>query len=139
MAELLSIGEVADRAGLATSALRYYDELGLVEPATRISGQRRYAPAALRRLRIIQLCQHAGFTLAEIDQLLDGTGDWQPLARDKLDELDRRIRELRDARRLVRAALECDCAHLEGCTDTAHDAPQTICGIEPAIDIEETT
>lgn len=130
MGELLTIGQVADRAGLATSALRYYDERGLVEPATRISGQRRYEPEVLRRLRIVMLCQQAGFTLSEIEELLDGAGDWRPLAEAKLCELDRRIRELRDARRLVQAALECDCAHLEGCDNTAHDAPQTICGTQ---------
>lgn len=128
----MTIGEVADQAGLATSALRYYDERGLVEPATRVSGQRRYRREVLRRLRIIQLCQRAGFTLAEIERLLDGTGDWRPLAEGKLAELDRRVRELRDARRLVRAALDCDCADLEGCEDTAHDAPQRICGTRPA-------
>lgn len=128
MAELLTIGQVADEAGLATSALRYYDESGLVEPTTRISGQRRYDPQVLRRLRIVELCQRAGFTLAEIEQLLDGRGDWRPLAEDKLTELDRRIQELQGARRLVLAALECDCAHLEGCDQTAHDAPDRICG-----------
>lgn len=128
MAELLTIGQVADETGLATSALRYYDERGLVEPTTRISGQRRYDPQVLRRLRIVELCQRAGFTLAEIERLLDGRGDWRPLAEDKLTELDRRIQELEDAKRLVLAALECDCAHLEGCDQTAHDAPDRICG-----------
>lgn len=138
MPELLTIGQVADEAGLATSALRYYDELGLVEPAIRISGQRRYEPQVLRRLRIVELCQRAGFTLGEIEQLLDGHGDWRPLAEDKLVELDRRIRELRGARRLVQAALECDCADLEGCDETAHDADR-ICGTRPGTDDEETT
>lgn len=138
MDELLTIGQVAEQTGLATSALRYYDERGLVEPARRVSGQRRYHRDVLRRLRIIGLCQRAGFTLAEIEQLLDGTGDWRPLAEDKLAELDRRVRELRDARRLVRAALDCDCADLEGCENTAHDVPQQICGTRPASKTKET-
>lgn len=138
MGELLTIGQVADQAGLATSALRYYDQRGLVEPARRVSGQRRYRQDVLRRLRIIEMCQRAGFTLAEIEQLLDPGGDWRPLADGKLAELDRRIRELRDARRTVRAALDCDCANLEGCEKTAHDAPQQICGTRPATNDEET-
>lgn len=138
MTELLTIGQVADQAGVATSALRYYDERGLVEPATRISGQRRYDPRVLRRLRILDLCQRAGFTLAEIEELLDGAGDWRPLAEGKLAELDERIRELQDAKRLVQAALDCDCAHLEGCDRTAHDAPQRICGTRPETEMEET-
>ena len=49
MTELLTIGEVAEQAGVATSALRYYDELGLLPPATRVSGQRRYRPEAVAR------------------------------------------------------------------------------------------
>lgn len=127
MSELLRIGEVADRSGVATSTLRYYDELGLAEPVTRVSGRRRYEPAVLRRLRMIALCKRAGFTLAEIGQLLDGGGDWRPLASDKLEELDRRIRELKDARRLVEAALACDCEDLEGCGRTGHGDVSLLC------------
>lgn len=126
MAELLTIGQLAERAGLATSALRYYDERGLVEPTTRISGQRRYDPQVLRRLRIVELCRRAGFTLAETERLLDGAGDWREVAQDKLSELDRRLRELREARQLVRAALDCGCSDLEGCERTAHDLPQSL-------------
>ncbi|MGH3441276.1 MAG: MerR family transcriptional regulator [Nitriliruptorales bacterium] len=128
MADLLTIGEVGDEVGVRTSTLRYYDELGLVEPTTRVSGERRYDPRAVRRLRVVGLCRQAGFTLAEIKRLLDGEGDWRPLAEAKLAELERRITELRHAKRLVQAALECDCDHLEGCARTAHGAPQEICG-----------
>lgn len=125
MAELLSIGQVGDEAGLPTSTLRYYDEIGLVEPATRIAGRRHYEPATLRRLRIVRLCQRAGFTLRETGQLLDG--DWRLLAERKREELDRRIRELRDAKRLVQAALDCDCDDLQGCRRTGHVAPLQLC------------
>ena len=75
MDELLSVGEVAARSGLAPSTLRYYDEINLVAPTTRVGGQRRYAPAVLPRLRIIAGCQQAGFTLEAIRALLDGRGD----------------------------------------------------------------
>lgn len=132
MSKRMTIGEVADRAGVAASTLRYYDELGLVEPAGRVSGRRRYDQAVLRRLRIVDVCQRAGFTLEEIGRLLDGGGDWRDLAADKLAELDERLAQLRDARRLVQAALECDCDDLEGCASTGHDAPDQICGTTPA-------
>ncbi len=132
MTRKMSIGEVADRAGVAASTLRYYDELGLVEPAGRVSGRRRYDEAVLRRLRIVDVCQRAGFTLEEIGRLLDGNGDWRDLSAVLLYEVADRLAQLRDARRLVQAALECDCDDLEGCADTGHDAPDQICGTTPA-------
>jgi DNA-binding transcriptional MerR regulator len=119
-AELLKIGEVAQQAGVATSALRYYDDLGLVQPAHRTSGQRRYTAQAVTRLRIIEQCQTAGFSLEETSQLLDGADDWHELARSKLDELTGRIQELEDAKRLVEAALACGCTDVEGCGRQSH-------------------
>src|SRR5712671_3875606 len=70
MGDLLTIGDVAEGAGLRTSALRYYEAAGLLAPTTRISGQRRYDESALERLAVIQFCQRLGFTLAEIRLLL---------------------------------------------------------------------
>src|ERR671921_206234 len=61
----LSIGEVARRAGLATSAIRYYERAGVLPPAERVGGRRRYGPEAVRRLAVIGIAQQAGFTLAE--------------------------------------------------------------------------
>lgn len=122
MAELMTIGEVADAVGMATSTLRYYDDIGLVAPTTRISGQRRYTDRAVRRLRIIDSCQQAGFTLEEIGELLDGAGDWQNLARRKRDELRQRIQQLQQAVQLVDATLACGCEHLEGCERDQHPA-----------------
>lgn len=122
MAELLSIGQVADAVGMATSTLRYYDDIGLVEPTTRISGQRRYTDRAVHRLRVIDSCQQAGFTLDEIGRLLDGAGDWQTLARHKRDELRQRIEQLQHAIHLVDGALTCGCENLEGCERDRHPA-----------------
>lgn len=74
MTKLLAIGEVARVADMTPSTLRYYDEIGLVQPTSRVSGQRRYHPDVLRRLHIIAVCQRAGFSLEEIARLLgDGT------------------------------------------------------------------
>ncbi len=114
-AGLRSIGEVATQTGVAASALRYYEDVGLLAPASREGGRRWYGPDALRRLGAIRLCQRAGFSLDEVRALLDGGRDWQRLARSRLDELDTRIAELEHARDLVRAALACDCETLEGC------------------------
>lgn len=121
MAETLSIGEVARRAGVATSTVRYYDRLGLVPAERRDGTGRRYRPEALTRLEIVAYFQRAGFTLAEIRRLLDGGEGWQGLARRKREELGARIDELARAQRLIDAALACGCADLEGCA--AHTAP----------------
>lgn len=123
MAELLTVGQVAEAVGMATSTLRYYDEIGLVEPETRISGQRRYTDRAVHRLRIVHNCQQAGFTLDEIGQLLDSTGDWKGLARRKREELHARIEQLRQAVQLVDDALTCGCDNLEGCERARHPTP----------------
>ncbi|MET0883375.1 MAG: MerR family transcriptional regulator, partial [Acidimicrobiales bacterium] len=93
MTELLTIGEVAEQAGVATSALRYYDELGLLPPASRVSGQRRYRPEAVARVGVILLLTDVGFTLAEVGMLLASRAEspqaWHALAEAKVDELRR--------------------------------------------------
>lgn len=122
MAETLPIGDVARQAGLATSAVRYYDRLGLIATADRDGRGRRYRPETVTRLRVIRYFQQAGFTLAETAELLDGGADWPARARHKRDELAARIDELVTAQQLIDAALACGCSDLEGCAATA-DAP----------------
>lgn len=68
----LSIGEVAARAGVRTSALRYYESIGLLPAPRRINGRRAYEATILQQLAILQLAQKAGFTMNEIDELLHG-------------------------------------------------------------------
>lgn len=70
MDDLIPIGEVARRAGIATSAIRYYERLGLMEPPTRLGGRRAYSPAGLRRLIFIGMLQDAGLSLDDIDGIL---------------------------------------------------------------------
>lgn len=120
MTELMTIGQLADATNTAATTLRYYDDIGLVRPAGRVGGQRRYHRRAARRLRVIADCQQAGFTLEEIARLLDGAGDWHELARQKRAELERRIADLQEAVHLVDEALTCGCEHLEGCERTEH-------------------
>ncbi|HEX6330443.1 MAG TPA: MerR family transcriptional regulator [Actinomycetota bacterium] len=116
MADLLTIGEVAARAGLRTSALRYYEEEGLVRPASRESGRRRYDPSVLHRLAVIGLFQDVGFSIREIRRLLKRGGTaWRPHAARKLRELDDRIARTGEARELLLTVLACDCDRLEGC------------------------
>lgn len=121
MADTLTIGEVARRAGVATSALRYYEQLGLVAPAGRGSTGRYYHREVLTRLRLIDYFQQAGCTLAEIVDLLASGHDWPSLARAKRAELDDRLRVLEEARTLIDDALACSCADLEVCCAAHQD------------------
>ena len=111
MQELLTIGEVAEQAGVATSALRYYDELGLLRPATRVSGQRRYRPEAVARVGVILLLTDVGFTLAEVGTLLASRAEapkaWHALAEAKVDELRRAEASAQLARTALEHAMAC--------------------------------
>lgn len=118
--ELWSIGRVAAEVGVATSALRYYDRIGLVPATTRIGSHRRYAPGVVARLRAVALCQRAGFTLEEIAYLLDGGRGWPELAAVKADQIQARISDLQDALAVLDAAVACGCERLETCDRTAH-------------------
>ena len=69
---LLSISEVASQIGLRPSAIRYYEQIEILPPAQRVTGQRRYDVTALHRLVVIQRARQTGFTLAEIKQLFFG-------------------------------------------------------------------
>ena len=78
----MTIGQVAARAGVATSAVRYYERRGLLVADARQSGQRRYTPATLRRLVFIGMLQDAGLALDEIAGILDAptVADWKAIA-----------------------------------------------------------
>jgi DNA-binding transcriptional MerR regulator len=108
---LLTIGELARRAGVTTTALRYYEEIGLLPPPTRISGQRRYPESAARLVGTILLYSDAGFTLAEQKALVAShkhtSGEWSRLARRKVAELDEQIARAQAAREAIRHALRC--------------------------------
>lgn len=106
----LAIGELARRSGMAPSALRYYERIGLLPRAERAGGKRHYPPASAERLGLIRLYQDAGFTLKEIRQLLVAGGPragGTPLAERKIGELDARIAEAQRAKDLLEHALDC--------------------------------
>jgi len=116
--ELMTIGELSRRTGVATSALRYYEEIGLLRHATRISGQRRYPPEAVGVVGTILLLRDA-FTLDEIRRLMAARSksprSWRELARRKLVELDERIEEAQAARIAIEHALECPYEDIVDC------------------------
>jgi DNA-binding transcriptional MerR regulator len=109
--DLLTIGELARRAGVTASALRYYEELGLLPAPARISGQRRYPGSAARLVAAVVLYSEAGFTLAEQKTLLTtddgGPGERRALMRRKVAELDEQIDRARAAREAIRHGLRC--------------------------------
>lgn len=128
----LSIGEVAKRAGLKTSAIRYYESVGLLPVAERVSGQRRYDADVFQRLSLIDLAQRAGFTVAEIRTLLHGFARktppgvrWRKLAGRKLEEVEARIEEARAMKRVLTLLVDCECPTFEICALPA-------CGAEDA-------
>lgn len=117
--DLLGIGALAERTGYRASALRFYEDIGLLEPALRASGRRRYTPDAVHHVGLIALCQDAGFSLDEIRRLMPhdrgSRRRWEDLAQGKLRQLDDAIRTARAARRLLRETIACRCTQLGGC------------------------
>ena len=104
----LTIGEVARRTGVATSALRYWEELGLLDPPERVSGRRRYTESAVTRVGVLLLLRDAGFSLAEQKAVIDARGDeWRRLHRRKIAELDEQIQKIQLAREAISHGLEC--------------------------------
>src|SRR4029077_14927231 len=87
MQNLIPIGELAARAHVATSAVRYYERRGLLSPDARVSGQRRYGVGALRRLVFIGMLQDAGLSLDDIDGVLSASSvaDWKAIATERLE------------------------------------------------------
>ena len=113
MEEVLTIGELAGRANVATSTVRYYERRGLLSPDGRVSGQRRYGPAALRRLVFIGMLQDAGLSLDDIDGVLGAAtvAEWKAIAADRLAALSAKIDQLQRARQYLEGALLCRFDH----------------------------
>jgi DNA-binding transcriptional MerR regulator len=116
----LAIGEVAERAGMSASRIRYYETRGLLPVPERAAGKRRYTEDVFRRLAIIDSAQRVGFTLEEIRDLL-GSRD-QPaherlrqLALLKLPELDGLIARATSVRRVLKICSRCNCESIDVC------------------------
>ena len=111
----LTIGEIAELAGVQASTLRYYESIGILPAPKRRSGQRRYSREILQILAVIQLAKEANFSLPEIRALLYDYSDystpserWKELARQKLREVNEVIARAQEMKQLLEEGLECD-------------------------------
>ncbi len=116
----MRIGEIAGQAGVRSSLIRYYERIGLLPAAFRVSGQRRYDASVLRRLAVIDVAQRAGLSLDEIRHLVDAgsepISDRLPdLARRKLPEIDALIDRATRVRSWLETAAACDCQTIDEC------------------------
>lgn len=127
--EDLGIGEVARQAGINPSALRFYESIGLMPKPKRVNGRRRYHADTVQMLKVVQLAQDAGFTVAEIQALIHGfapetppAARWQAMARQKLVELDAAILRAQQMKQVLQKGLLCGCLRLEDCAVVLEEA-----------------
>lgn len=116
----LRIGQVAERAGVRVSLIRYYEDIRLLPEPVRVSGQRRYDETVLRRLAVIDVAQRAGLSLDEIKELIEHGNDpmserLRELAQRRLPEIDELINRAQRVRRWLQDASGCGCARIDEC------------------------
>jgi MerR family redox-sensitive transcriptional activator SoxR len=117
----MRIGELAKRAGVSPSAIRYYERVGLVAPPPRVSGRRIYPAAALGRLAVVRHARALGFSIAETGRLLvtfpsaAPAERWKILAEAKLRAIDAMIEHAQATRRMLEAISSCRCAGWDEC------------------------
>lgn len=117
------MGELAERTGVATSALRFYEERGLIHADRTASGHRRYARPTARRVAFVVFAQRVGLTLEEIRAELDklptdrvpGSGDWERLTKTWSERIAERIEELERLKGGLTDCIGCGCLSLESC------------------------
>jgi MerR family redox-sensitive transcriptional activator SoxR len=122
--DLLTIGELAQRAGCATSAVRYYESLGLIQATRTSGGQRRFRRETLRRIAFIRAAQNVGLTLDDIREALaelpggrtPTKADWTRVSANWRARLDRRIEALTALRDGLTACIGCGCLSLRRCS-----------------------
>jgi MerR family redox-sensitive transcriptional activator SoxR len=117
----LTIGEVARRAGVRPSAIRFYEQHGVLPEPARVSGQRRYSEDVVHRLATIDVAKRAGFSLAEAAQLLEAADRGEPapelrsLAEQTLPEVEALITRAEAMRAWLQLAQVCECVTLKDC------------------------
>ena len=126
----MKIGDLAARAGLNASALRYYEKMGLLASPHRTGGQRRYPGDALDRVFLIRFASEMGFTLGEIKLFLHGLRDnspvgprWKKLAHRKISEINDSIQRSLSLKSLLQHLLQCRCASLQICVQRLSLSP----------------
>jgi MerR family redox-sensitive transcriptional activator SoxR len=121
---MLTIGQLAERSGVAPSAIRFYETRGLVTSERTSGNQRRYAQSTLRRVAFVRTAQRIGLSLEEIGEALstlpDGRtptkADWHRLSRDWRPRLDEQIRRIELLRDQLDGCIGCGCLSLKSCT-----------------------
>jgi MerR family redox-sensitive transcriptional activator SoxR len=123
LANRVTISELARRAGVATSALRYYEQLGLISSERTAGGQRRYARAMLRRVAFVRAAQAVGLSLGEVrvalarlpDERTPTKADWNKVSATWIRRIDQRIAELERLRETLNSCIGCGCLSLRTC------------------------
>jgi MerR family transcriptional regulator, redox-sensitive transcriptional activator SoxR len=117
----LSIGEVAAATGFRPSAIRYYEDAGVLPKPDRVSGKRRYSAETIDRLMLIRFCSRLGMRLADVRGLLvtrrglRAKEQWRRLVDGKLDEIGDLIQAAQGVERILRESRDCDCVTLASC------------------------
>lgn len=121
-AEMLTIGELAELSGVRTSAIRYYESVGLLPEAPRKSGRRLYSRDTVRLIGTLRFAQRAGFSVGEIRTLFHGFGAevppatrWQKLAEKKMADLEILIADAERMRVALKKGMRCGCVRIEDC------------------------
>ncbi|MEM9786854.1 MAG: redox-sensitive transcriptional activator SoxR [Pseudomonadota bacterium] len=123
MTQGLAIGDLADRTGLAVSAIRFYETHGIVNPLRNRGGHRRYGRSDIRRLSFVMAAQKLGFSLAEItphlqrlpDHKAPTKADWTRISKEFRKDIDTRIAALEELRDKLDGCIGCGCLSLKSC------------------------
>lgn len=121
--QILTIGDLAERTGLAVSAIRFYETKGLVSPARNAGGQRRYLRSDIRRLSFVQIAQQLGFSIEDIRAALatlpqgrtPTQKDWARISRNFHDKLEERIQRMTRLRDYLEGCIGCGCLSMQKC------------------------
>ena len=137
--DLIPIGELAKRTGLAVSAIRFYESKGLIEPFRTMGNQRRFLRSDIRRLSVIVIAQRLGLGLAEIESALASLprgrtptlSDWQRISRTLRADIDARIKLLTRTRAKLDECIGCGCLSLSRCQIFNRDDRASLSGPGP--------
>ena len=143
--DIVSIGALARRTGLAVSAIRYYEDQGLITSQRTAGNQRRFLQSDIRRLSFIMIAQRMGFSLPDIERAMASLPkgrtptltDWQRVSRSMRAEIDARIKLLTRARSKLDECIGCGCMSLPRCTLTNRDDRAAAAGPGPRYVLED--
>ncbi|MBA3233196.1 MAG: redox-sensitive transcriptional activator SoxR [Propionibacteriales bacterium] len=136
----LTIGELSRRSGVAASALRFYESIGLVNAERTAGNQRRYPRNMLRRVAFIRAAQRVGLSLDEIAAALSALpasrtptkDDWEQVSRSWTDRIDQQIADLQRLKSRVTSCIGCGCLSMQTCSLSNPDDEQGERGVGPA-------